>query len=479
MSWCTVTGDGRSREGRRAAGAFCLFAFFLPGVGGFALEEKEVVAPGKATFHEHIVPILKRSCLGCHGGRKPKGKYSMESLEQLLAGSERGRTIVPGKPSKSLLFRMISGKEKLLMPPRKAEPLSEGDILTIGAWIRGGAKAGKPPALPRPYSLPPAVQVYSRPPVITSVLFDRAGENLFISGYREVLVHGVEALLAAGKEKKKPPVVQPARRFTGEAERIQAMALSGDGRLLAVAAGSPGRFGEVQLWDIREARMTRFRRMGRDVLYSVDFSPDGARLVVGGTDRSLHVLGTDGLELQYSAEVHSDWILSVTFCVGGKRLLSCGRDRTIRALAAGDGKLLKTLATFDGAVTRVVERPGFAQVLAAGEKMEPRIYDVEGLREIRKLEMQPGPVFAAAFSADGKRLALAGSAGELRTYEADTGKRLSSLSSGPGWIYSVAFDASGKRLAAGGYEGTVCMWDIESGRKTAEIIPVPLEGAEK
>ena len=98
MSWCTVTGDGRSREGRRAAGAFCLFAFFLPGVGGFALEEKEVVAPGKATFHEHIVPILKRSCLGCHGGRKPKGKYSMESLEQLLAGSERGRTIVPGKP---------------------------------------------------------------------------------------------------------------------------------------------------------------------------------------------------------------------------------------------------------------------------------------------------------------------------------------------------------------------------------------------
>jgi WD40 repeat protein len=191
------------------------------------------------------------------------------------------------------------------------------------------------------------------------------------------------------------------------------------------------------------------------------------------------VLGTDGLELQYSAEVHSDWILSVTFCVGGKRLLSCGRDRTIRALAAGDGKLLKTLATFDGAVTRVVERPGFAQVLAAGEKMEPRIYDVEGLREIRKLEMQPGPIFAAAFSADGKRLALAGSAGELRTYEADTGKRLSSLFSGPGWIYSLAFDASGKRLAAGGYEGTVRMWDIESGRKTAEIIPVPLEGAEK
>ena len=80
MSWHTVRGSGRGRGGGRTVGAICLFALFLPDAGGFALEEKEVVEPGKATFHEHIVPILKRSCLGCHSGRKPKGKYSMESL---------------------------------------------------------------------------------------------------------------------------------------------------------------------------------------------------------------------------------------------------------------------------------------------------------------------------------------------------------------------------------------------------------------
>ena len=219
--------------------------------------------------------------------------------------------------------------------------------------------------------------------------------------------------------------------------------------------------------------------MGRDVLYSVDFSPDAARLVVGGTDRSLHVLGTDDLELQYSAEVHSDWVLGVTFCAGGERLLSCGRDRTVRAAVAGDGKLLKTLATFGRTVTRVVERPGFAQVLAAGESMEPRLYDVEGLKEIRKFEKQPGPVFAAAFSADGRRLALAGSAAQLQIYDADSGKRISSLPSGPGWVFTLAFDASGKRLAAAGYDGTVSIWDLESGKKAAEAIPVFIEGVEK
>ena len=56
MNWYTVRGVGRGRGGCRTVGAICLFALFLPGVGGFALEEKEVVEPGKATFHEHSCP---------------------------------------------------------------------------------------------------------------------------------------------------------------------------------------------------------------------------------------------------------------------------------------------------------------------------------------------------------------------------------------------------------------------------------------
>ena len=182
---------GATREacrGDRQAAAFLVLSVLLcsPAVVG-----QDVPKPSEANFYAHIAPILKRSCLGCHSGKKPKGRYSMESPEEVLAGARRGRTVVAGKPAQSLLFRMITGKEKPLMPPRKAEPLGQKDILTIGAWIKGGARLGKPPAPARPYSVPPPRPLYRRAPVINSLLYDEAGDRLFVGGYREVLVHRV------------------------------------------------------------------------------------------------------------------------------------------------------------------------------------------------------------------------------------------------------------------------------------------------
>ena len=50
-------------------------------------------------------------------------------------------------------------------------------------------------------------------------------------------------------------------RLVGLSERIQSLAFSPDGKYLAVTGGSPGRFGEVQVWDVakRQARAVRCR----------------------------------------------------------------------------------------------------------------------------------------------------------------------------------------------------------------------------
>ena len=463
-------------KGGRPTGAFFFILLLLC---GRAVALEEVPKPSEATFYEHIAPILKRSCLGCHSGKKPKGKYSMETPEQMMAGARRGRTLVAGKPGQSLLFRMITGKEKPLMPPRKAEPLSQNDILSIGAWIKGGARIGKPPAEARPYSVSPSRPLYSRPPVINSLLYDEGAGRLFVGGYREVLVHQVKELLEKGGKSKEVVALAPSGSFTGEAEKIRAMALAPGGGLLAVAGGSPGRFGELQLWDPARGKLLRFRRMGGDVLYSVDFSPDGSHLVVGGTDRSLHVLDSKTLELSYSSELHSDWVLGVSFCAGGSRLISCGRDRTVRISSVPGGKFLKTLGTYPGPVTSLAGRPGKSQVLVAGEDMEPRIFDGESLKEVRKFEKQPAAILAAAFSADGSKLALAGKAPQVRIYQADKAERISTLESPGGWIYALAFNGAGNHLATAGYEGVVRIWDLDSGRKLASVIPVVLQAGKK
>ena len=44
-------------------------------------------------------------------------------------------------------------------------------------------------------------------------------------------------------------------RLVGQSERIESARFSPDGKLLAVSGGSPGRFGELQLWDIEKQLM--------------------------------------------------------------------------------------------------------------------------------------------------------------------------------------------------------------------------------
>ena len=99
-----------------------------------AAAETVVPSAEKATFHAHLVPVLKRRCLGCHGGDRPKGKFSVESLELFLAGGrKKGATVVKRKPDESVVFQMISGTLKPMMPPKKADPLSDAESLCLNA----------------------------------------------------------------------------------------------------------------------------------------------------------------------------------------------------------------------------------------------------------------------------------------------------------------------------------------------------------
>ena len=65
----------------------------------------------------------------------------MGTRDSLLKGGESGPAIVPGHPEQSLLIHLVH--QDNLQPRQKAMPprgkLSDADIATVEAWIRGGA----------------------------------------------------------------------------------------------------------------------------------------------------------------------------------------------------------------------------------------------------------------------------------------------------------------------------------------------------
>ena len=100
----------------------------------------------KIDFAHQIKPLLERSCVGCHGGEKPRGLFLVQSRDAILKGGASGEAaIVPGHSEKSLLIDYVSGTvPDLEMPPkaqRKRFPaLSADEVALLRTWIDQGAE---------------------------------------------------------------------------------------------------------------------------------------------------------------------------------------------------------------------------------------------------------------------------------------------------------------------------------------------------
>jgi ankyrin repeat protein len=104
-------------------------------------------AAADPAFTRDILPIFQKSCAGCHGGEKPKGDFSIESVAGLLRGGQSGEpAVVPGKPDASPLIRYVTDQlEDLEMPPlskrAKYPALTKDEIAKLCGWIAQGANS--------------------------------------------------------------------------------------------------------------------------------------------------------------------------------------------------------------------------------------------------------------------------------------------------------------------------------------------------
>src|SRR5712692_6816309 len=73
-----------------------------------------------ASYARDVKPFLTRYCVECHFGKEPEGGLNLETFQALLAGGEHGPVVTPGKADDSRMGRMVEGKTRPRMPPKKA-----------------------------------------------------------------------------------------------------------------------------------------------------------------------------------------------------------------------------------------------------------------------------------------------------------------------------------------------------------------------
>lgn len=88
-------------------------------------------------FSHEIVPILKKHCVECHGGREAKGSFSLNTRE-LLADS--GYIDLDAPADSYLLELMASDDPEAQMPPPKKRRVSKEEMALVQKWIASGMK---------------------------------------------------------------------------------------------------------------------------------------------------------------------------------------------------------------------------------------------------------------------------------------------------------------------------------------------------
>jgi cytochrome c553 len=91
------------------------------------------VAQRAPLFKSEILPVLEKNCVQCHGQQQKMAGLDLSSFTGMMQGSTRGPVIAPGKPERSLLWKMIENDQ---MP--QGGKLSAADKQLIRAYIEQG-----------------------------------------------------------------------------------------------------------------------------------------------------------------------------------------------------------------------------------------------------------------------------------------------------------------------------------------------------
>ncbi len=333
------------------------------------------VEPAKISYSKQVEPLLRDKCQGCHQPAKPQGRYEMTSFARLLAGGESGSAaVVPGKPDESYLLELITAHDGKAQMPRKGDPLAASEVELIRTWIAQGAVDDRP-AGGQPLYSPERPPRYDQPPVVTSVAFSPNGKWLAVSGFHEVLLVAVSNW-------------QLSKRLIGLSERIESVAFSHDSSRLAVTGGSPGRLGEVQVWDVESAKLLLSHQVTYDTLYGGAFSPDGKLIAFGCSDNTVRAIDSETGEQKLFSGAHEDWVRACVFTPDGTHLISGGRDMAVKLVEVATERFVDNITSITpgalrGGINSLARHPKRNEILVGGSDGVPKVYRVFRVTERR------------------------------------------------------------------------------------------------
>jgi WD40 repeat protein len=195
---------------------------------------------------------------------------------------------------------------------------------------------------------------------------------------------------------------------------------------------------------------------------SVDFSPDGSRIVTASWDQTAQVWNTCTGEPVGAPLRHDGRIWTASFSSDGSRVVTASADRTARIWDATSGDKLVELRHEDE-INSASFSPDGSRVVTASDDGTARIWEARTGQQMRVLQGHGKSVNTASFSPDGDRLVTAGDDETARIWDAQTGEQLTPPLRHTGKVNGASFSPDGARVITASDDNSAQIWDARTG----------------
>ena len=231
------------------------------------------------------------------------------------------------------------------------------------------------------------------------------------------------------------------------------LAISIDGRQIAVGSHTAPSTESVSLWDVESGRLIKaFGGHKQGLANCVAFSSDGMLLLSGGQDPSVCLWDMTAVREIQQFTGHKEPVKAAAFTPDSRRVLAVSSDLA----ALWDIQTGRVIQTFPPKYC------GYCAVSPDGRLalLRKGLWDLETGQQLRLLEGHKGGVNAATISADG-RWGLTGSDDlTVRLWELSEAKQVACLEGHTQQVTTVALSPDGRFALSGGYDNTVRIWPV-------------------
>lgn len=250
-----------------------------------------------------------------------------------------------------------------------------------------------------------------------------------------------------------------------------------DGRRLVAPSGRQGL--AVTIWDLQTGRDLRTIGPATDRFWfqSIDVSPDGGSIALGGGDDDLPGFGGDAVRLWDTTTGeelyrirHELDVNDVAFSPDGEHLATAGFDGMVRIIDR-HGRVIRALQD-EGSYLAVVRFSPDGLLVAATAFRESggkhvTIWNWARGEVVRTI---PADTIWMDFDPSGPRIAISLPEGRAEIWNVESGARVAVLTGHSGELTDIAYSPDGSSVATASHDGTVRLFEADTGAQQLVLL---------